>query len=425
MNSNEIMKTRVVLVGVDNYRDKQFDYYMEELKNLAEACGFEIVGQLTQKMQKIDNRTYIGSGKTKELIDILEDSQADMIIVNNELSGSQHRNIERIIDIKVMDRTFLILEIFSRRAKTREAKLQVAIAKLKYQKPRMIGSYEGLDRQGGGGMNKGTGETQLETDIRKIDTKIFKYEDELKKLVTSREVQRQQRNMPIVAVVGYTNVGKSTLMNALVEEDKNVFEKDMLFATLDTSVRMIKLPTNQQFLLVDTVGFVSNLSHDLVKAFRSTLEEILQADLVIHLQDLTNESQEVHKIVVYETLKTLGADKIPTLDVYNKMDIASIEIDYTNINISAKANINLDKLLDQIQKKLYVNYKTVELHFPYSNAGIQVQLISNHEVFKIEYEQDYISMILSLSPEEVGIYKKYIAIDSKKLKAHKLLKLRK
>jgi GTP-binding protein HflX len=413
-------RIKVVIVGVDTYKKDEINYYMEELKNLAHACEFEVVGQLTQRMQKVDNRTYIGSGKIQELIDLIEDTGAELIITNDEIKGSQHRNIERVTETKVMDRTYLILEIFSRRAKSKEAKLQVEIARLKYQKPRMIGSYEGLDRQGGSGMNKGTGETKLETDIRKIDTKIYKYEDELKKLVVSREIQRNQRKMPIVAVVGYTNVGKSTLMNAFVDEEKNVFEKDMLFATLDTSVRKIKLDSNQEFLLVDTVGFVSNLSHDLVKAFRSTLEEILEADLIIHLQDLTNNNIKLHQKVVHDTLDTIGVKDIKIIDVFNKIDLTTREVDYTQLNISAKKRINLDSLLKTIEKNLFGTHILVEMQFPYSDTSIQAKLCIDHKVEITNYEQDYISTLIYLSDAELGIYNKYIIKESKAVTAFKL-----
>lgn len=407
---------KVIIVGVDYYQKNQFKYYFEELSNLCSACGMEVIGTLSQKLPKIDNRTYIGSGKVAELEQMVEFEEPDLIVVNDELSGAQNKNIEKIINCKVMDRTQLILEIFAIRAKTKEAKLQVSIAQLKYQKPRMLGSYENLSRQGGGKAGtiaRGSGETKLETDRRKIDHQIKLFETELKKFVNSRQLQRTKRRknkIPVVSLVGYTNAGKSTLMNALIASDNQVFEKDMLFATLDTSVRKVILPNNQTFLLVDTVGFVSNLPHDLVKAFRSTLEEIVESDLIIHLNDLSNEYQQVHQQVVTQTLETLKVDHIPTITVNNKVDLVKDQsiIDENQINISARQRLNIDKLLATISNQIYQKHKLVTLKLPYDKIKLISKFQQYTAVDNIVYEQDFILLDVILSEIELEMYKDYI-----------------
>ncbi len=403
---------RVIVIGVDFYRDNKFEYYMEELENLVVACNLKVIGRLTQKLPKIEPKYYIGTGKIVELQVLVDDLQPDIIVANNELSGSQNKNIEEILHCKVIDRTQLILEIFSSRAQSKEAKIQVSIAQLKYQKPRMSGSYSHLSGLGGGKagtVSRGSGETQIEIDKRNILSQISLLEKELEKFVEARKLQRLKREkniLPIVSIVGYTNVGKSTLMNALVNDEKQVFEKNMLFATLDTAIRRIKLDNGLQFLLVDTVGFVSNLPHELIKAFHSTLEEIKNSDLIVHLTDLTNNDYEIHKQVVKDTLKQLNIVNIPELMVNNKVDLVGKVSE--GLNISAKNKQGIDKLLIAISDNIFANYKEVKLLIPYSVMKIVTILNEYTSVTPPKYNEKGALIVANLSQWDLAKYQKYI-----------------
>lgn len=325
----EIEKALLVAVNVNN--QKYFLNSVEELRNLTYACNMDVLDVVVQNLENVNNATYIGTGKVKEIKEQAKDLKADLIIFNNELSPSQLRNLQKDLSLPILDRTGLILQIFSKRAQTKEAKLQVEVAKLQYMLPRLVGLHSSLGRQGSGAglSNKGSGEKKLELDRRRIEDKITELNKELKNIESERDVQRKQRKkkgIPLVSLAGYTNAGKSTLMNALVDiykndESKKVEEKNMLFATLDTSVRNITLPDKKEFLLSDTVGFISELPHSLVKAFRSTLEEIKQADLILEVVDFADENYKQHIEVTNKTLKELGADKIPLVYVYNKSDL--------------------------------------------------------------------------------------------------------
>ena len=311
---------------------------MQELKGLAEACDLEVVSMVVQNAAEITHRTYMGSGKVGELKDEIAFCDADVVIFNESLSPLQVRNLEKELDTEVLDKTGIILQIFSRRARTREATLQVETARLKYILPRLAGMHAELSRQGGGSgrlSNKGAGEQKLELDRRRIEHRISQMEKELRVVDRERETQRSRRlksGMAKIALVGYTNAGKSTLMNALLErfggegaQEKKVLEKDMLFATLDTSVRKIEAPGHMPFLLSDTVGFISDLPHSLVKAFRSTLEEVCQADLLLEVIDFSDPECQDQVEVTGRTLQEIGAGTIPILHVYNKCDLAEEE----------------------------------------------------------------------------------------------------
>ncbi|MCK5762071.1 MAG: GTPase HflX, partial [Candidatus Izimaplasma sp.] len=320
---------KAILVGADLKNDNLINYYMDELKSLAAARNIEVLYTITQSINRITANLYIGSGKVKEIKTFGDNLGADIIIFNNELSGSQIRNLEKEIGIRVIDRTLLILDIFASRAKTKEAMLQVEIAQLEYMLPRLSGLSESLGRQQGGIGSRGPGEKKLELDRRRIESERSRLKKELSEIVKARKIQRRNRtksNIKKIAIVGYTNAGKSTLLNALIEYthrdiDKQVFVENMLFATLETSTRHIVLNNNKQFIATDTVGFVSNLPHNLIESFKSTLEEITEADFLVHIVDTSNEFYEKQIEVTNNTLKEIGVHDIPVIYIYNKYDL--------------------------------------------------------------------------------------------------------
>ncbi|WP_343288001.1 GTPase HflX [Turicibacter bilis] len=413
------MRKRGIIVGININNKNNFEESIIELKNLCIACDIEIVGEMEQNLKKINPTFYMGSGKIEELRDLIEEMNAEIIVFNNELSASQVKNIEEEINCNVIDRTALILDIFANRAKTREAKLQVEVAKLQYELPRLVGSNEDLGRQSGGvgTKNRGAGETKLELDRRRIEDKIANLNKELEVLKNQREVQKSKRkksNIPNVALVGYTNAGKSSVMNALVEkfindEDKKVFEKNMLFATLETYVRNIKLDNNKSFLLSDTVGFVGDLPHSLVKAFRSTLEEVCDADLLLHIIDISNPNYKNQIDVTNETLSQIGADNIPMIYVYNKIDLIDLDkLDNNKILISAKRDIGIDRLIESICEKVFEDYIRFKLKIPYSEGKMISNIMENATILDSEYIEDGVIFNIEFSEKEYVKYKQYI-----------------
>lgn len=392
----EEMIQRAILVGVDLSNDKNFDYSVEELKNLAEACSVEVVGVLTQKLERVNPACYIGTGKVEEVALLVEQHDANLVIFNDELSPSQIRNLEHGLQCKVIDRTILILDIFASRAKTREAQLQVEVAQLKYMMPRLIGLNASLSRQAGGIGSKGPGEKKLELDRRRIEEQVHKLNKELDSLVLARQNQRKLRkrnSTPVVALVGYTNAGKSTTMNALLtvsnaQAEKSVFEKNMLFATLETSTRQIQLPDNKQFLLTDTVGFVSKLPHQLVKAFRSTLEEVTEADLLLHVVDLSHPEFQTQIEITNKVLDELGVKETPMIYVYNKADLVDDEFTPSTkeaVRISAKNLENIDTLIDSIKSHIFKHYVKASFLIPYDRGNIISYLNEHAHVYETEY----------------------------------------
>jgi GTP-binding protein HflX len=323
-------------VGCNINNDKEFLNMMEELAGLADACDIEVVGKITQKLGRVYPSHYLGKGKIQELFTLIHEKDVNMVIFNDELSPSQIRNLYTALKCKVIDRTVLIFDILTKRSKSKEAQLQVEIAKLQYILTRVTGLGESLSRHAGGTefIKRDSGEIKFEHNHRKIKNRINGLYAELETLVVQRKNQRKQRKksgIPVVVLVGYTNAGKSSIMNSMIDLysssiDKKVFEKDMLFATLETYVRNIKLPDNKSFLLSDTVGFINKLPYQLVNAFRSTLEEITEADMLVHVVDYSNTNYKQHIEVVKQTLKELGADNIPTIYVYNKADLVEDEI---------------------------------------------------------------------------------------------------
>ncbi|MGO4537580.1 GTPase HflX [Paenibacillus sp. 2TAB19] len=411
---------KAVIVGVNLQDRPDFLYSMEELRNLAEACNIEVAGELTQNLAKINSSHYIGSGKIDELSALVAGVDASTVIFNDELSPSQIRNLESSLEKKVIDRTILILDIFAERAKTREAQLQVEVAQLQYMLPRLVGLRESLGRQGGGGgsgmKNKGTGETKLELDRRRIEDRIHALQSELEKLVAQRQVQRKQRQktgIPVVCLVGYTNAGKSSLMNALLdafmpESNKQVFAKDMLFATLETSVRNIELPDNKSFLLTDTVGFVSQLPHYLVKAFRSTLEEVAEADLLIQVVDYSNEEYERLIDVTNSTLKELGADHIPMIFAYNKTDMTSEPYPQVNgdkVYMSVKEGAGLDELVTLTKKRIFQDYVKCEVIIPFAEGRVVAYFNTNANIQETSYEPNGTRLVMECRQADYDKFK--------------------
>ncbi|HDW3053316.1 TPA: GTPase HflX [Bacillus cereus] len=411
---------RAVLVGVNVGNEDDFAYSMEELTNLAEACDVEVIGQVTQNLQRVNPSHYIGKGKIEEVAAYVQEIDANMVIFNDELSPSQIRNLEEDLDCKVIDRTILILDIFAQRAKTKEAQLQVEVAHLQYMMPRLIGLRESLGRQSGGvgTKNKGVGEKKLELDRRKIEEQISVLNKDLEALVAQRQTQRKQRKktgIPVVALVGYTNAGKSTTMNAMLEiyngtEEKQVFEKDMLFATLETSVRNIDLPDNKSFLLTDTVGFVSKLPHHLVKAFRSTLEEVAEADLLIHVVDYANSNYEQLIDITNETLKKIGVENIPTIYAYNKSDMVDVEIPKVQedrVYLSAKKHVGIEELVEMIRSHIYKEYTKCEMLIPYDQGQV-VSYFNNHaHVLSTSYENEGTKLEIECKTSDYEKYKHF------------------
>lgn len=414
----EIEKALLVAVNVNN--QKYFLNSVEELRNLTYACNMDVLDVVVQNLENVNNATYIGTGKVKEIKEQAKDLKADLIIFNNELSPSQLRNLQKDLSLPILDRTGLILQIFSKRAQTKEAKLQVEVAKLQYMLPRLVGLHSSLGRQGSGAglSNKGSGEKKLELDRRRIEDKITELNKELKNIENERDVQRKQRKkkgIPLVSLAGYTNAGKSTLMNALVDiykndESKKVEEKNMLFATLDTSVRNITLPDKKEFLLSDTVGFISELPHSLVKAFRSTLEEIKQADLILEVVDFADENYKQHIEVTNKTLKELGADKIPLVYVYNKSDLVLEKlpkIEENAIYMSASNKIGIEELINIIKSRVFSNFIKTKLLIPYNRSDIVAYFNSNSNVVRTEYINEGTLLFVECKIEDYNRYKEF------------------
>ncbi|WP_102272653.1 GTPase HflX [Cytobacillus massiliigabonensis] len=418
------MKRKAILVGVNLYSTQSdFIYMMEELANLAGACDVEVVGEVTQNLHQLNKSHYIGAGKVEELLPLLKEKDANIVIFDDELSPSQIRNLESELNCEVIDRTMLILEIFANRAKTRESQLQVEVARLKYMLPRLVGMRESLGRQGGGSglKNRGAGETKLELDRRKIEIKITALNKELEKLINQRKTQRKLRkknNIPVVSLVGYTNAGKSTIMNAMLEKyneamDKQVFEKDMLFATLETSVRKIKLSKNKTFLLTDTVGFINKLPHHLIKAFRSTLEEVGEADLLIHVLDYSSPHHEEQKRLTNEILREIGIEGIPIIYANNKADLTEAEYPFRQQNcvyLSAKNRLGLNELTQLISQEIFNDSIQCELLIPYAQGEIVSYFNENSHILLSEYEDNGTKLIVECKRSDAEKYKQYIRL---------------
>lgn len=359
----EARPERAILVGLES--DAPYDT-LAELGELAATAGAVVVGRATQRKREIDNATYIGSGKAEELSLTASALEADLLIFDDELSPVQTRNLETITGVRVIDRTALILDIFARHAQSREGKLQVELAQLKYELPRIFGQGKDLSRQGSGTIARGPGETKLESDKRRIRRRIYELGEELKTVEKQRGLRRERRQKEAVAriaLVGYTNAGKSTLLNALT--GAGVLAEDKLFATLDPVVRQVALPNGSQALLSDTVGFINKLPHELVTAFHSTLEEVRQADLILHVVDVSAGYYPSQMQVVEEVLASLGAGDIPCIRVYNKADQAQGPLPQDGVVISALQGTGLEALLQAVEQALHARFQEISLVIPY------------------------------------------------------------
>lgn len=425
-DQNEILREveeRAVLVGFndDSHQGLDIEYSMAELSELSFAAGVEVVGVTVQNKKTIDAAYYIGSGKVEEVRMLAEANDANLIIFNDELSGAQLRNLEREIGMKIIDRTSLILDIFAKRASSRVSKLQVELAQIRYRLPRLKGMGEGMSKLGAGVGSKGPGEQKLELDKRRIReriTEITKQLDDEKNIRETQRSKRQKNEVPVVALVGYTNAGKSSVMNYLLqltkpeEQDKKVFEKDMLFATLDTYHRRIDLPDHRSFVLVDTVGFVSKLPHSLVEAFKATLEEVAEADLLIHVMDVTNSNMSNQKYVTDEVLKELGALEKETLFVYNKVDLLEnpeeVKEGPKSLKISAKTGYQMDTLVERIRHSIFSDIVKVKMLLPFSEGQVYSYLCDKHHVISTEYTAEGTEIEVEIDQVDLGRYRHFI-----------------
>ena len=400
---------RAVLVGLSAHsltrEENATEESMEELKDLLETAGGESVGMVLQQKDSPDPRTFIGQGKVDEVRQLVRTMGADMVIFDNALSPSQQRVLGEELKVGVLDRSALILDIFAQRARTREGRLQVELAQYKYLLPRLIGMWSHLERQEGAIGTRGPGETQLETDRRHIRRKISKLEEELRDVRRVRATQRQRREkneVPVVAIVGYTNAGKSTLLNKLTGSE--IPANNRLFDTLDTTTRTLEISDTCTVLLSDTVGFIRKLPHHLVEAFKATLEELSFADLLLHVIDASNPEWREQAQGVDKLILELGAEQTPRIEVFNKCDKWTGEIRPHGediVSISAKTGEGLDKLLEAIGKRLDSGAKRVTIHLPYDKGGILDQLYQEAKVEQVEYAET-IDVVAVCTPKTIG-----------------------
>lgn len=408
---------RVILVGVDT-GDGEFDTEscLDELGDLAKTAGAEVAGRLIQKREAINRATYLGKGKIEELKNYIEMVDATGIICDDELSQNQIRNLENALDTKVMNRTLLILDIFAQRASSAEGKVQVELAQLKYNLAHLTGRGKEMSRLGGGIGTRGPGEKKLETDRRNISDRIADLNRELKEIERHRGVLREKRletGVPVIALVGYTNAGKSTLLNTLT--GAGVLAEDKLFATLDTTTRAVETESGAKYLFTDTVGFIQKLPHHLIKAFKATLEEAKYADILVHVVDASNPKRNEQMNTVYRTLKELGADNKPVITVYNKIDKENVEkplftdkMALETISISAKKGLNIDMLLEKTEEIIKSFKKSIKVIIPYNMGQLLSIIHGNCEITASENRAEGYYFELYADEEAENRLKDYI-----------------
>ncbi len=406
---------RVLLVGIHCGRDSGFETderSLDELSSLVETAGGEALGQVIQNREHPDTRTFIGEGKVEECRAFIENLEITLAVFDNELSPSQIRNLEEELGVRVIDRSMLILDIFALHAVTREGKLQVELAQLKYTMPRLMGKGTELSRLGGGIGTRGPGESKLETDRRHVRRRVAALEEELAEVKKNRQQQRRQRDssgLPRVAIVGYTNAGKSTLLNLLT--GAGVLAQDKLFVTLDPTTRKYRLGDGVDILLTDTVGFVRNLPHHLVEAFASTLEELRYADVLLHVVDISDPQWESHIEVTDQLLRQLEAEEKPVIRVLNKADqvhFTEIPVLPASVAISAKLEQGVDRLLELLLERVSEGRRRVSLLLPFDRAGALPELYSGASVHSCEYTDGGIEVELTAPGPLLGKYRDYI-----------------
>lgn len=414
---------KVIVTGL-NTGQEDYDYSMTELKELAQANQMDVVDRIDQVLDRPNAATYFGSGKIDEIKNIAAAEEATTVITNDELSPSQLSNLNDEVGVRVIDRTALILEIFAKRAQTKEAKIQVQIAKLEYQLPRLhTAANQRLDQQTGGGAgfaNRGAGETKMEMDRRVIQKHISHLRHELKEINKSEATKRALRDksaIPTAALVGYTNAGKSTLMNKMIERygisrEKEVFEKDMLFSTLDTSVRQLTLPDQKRFILSDTVGFVSKLPTHLIEAFKSTLTEAAKADLLIQIIDYSDPHRDEMIKTTEKTLHQIGIDNIPMIYVFNKADKTNFEYPTMegddHLVISAKDDKSLDLFIKTIKDHLFDDYVDAKLLIPFTDGHVVSYLNEHANITDTDYQNDGTLLQVEISPRDLQRFSQYV-----------------
>ncbi|MFA5470992.1 MAG: GTPase HflX [Acholeplasmataceae bacterium] len=414
---------KAILVGLNvNQNEESVRKSIDELEHLAFALDIKTKDKIIQNAKQITPKYYVGSGKVQEIKKMIEVLDIDIVIFDDTLSPAQLKHLEKELDVQVIDRSFLIMSIFAIRAQTKEAKLEVALAQKNYMLPRLIGLGNSLSRQGGGSFNaKGPGETKLELDRRKLLREIYQIRQELEKIKQEKEVSRKQRTknqIPVVALVGYTNAGKSSLMNslsdALSHESEQVLEKDMLFATLSTKAKKLQKENMPPFILIDTVGFISKLPHELIRSFESTLSDVIQADLLIHVVDGAYFDQ-LQIDVTKSVLASIKADQIERILVLTKKEIASSypTIDEDYLFISNRTKENIDQLIDTIYGHIYQENRIHILRIPFDEGQIFSSLKENNTILETKYEADGTYVKTILTPEQEKQYKKYLLNNKK------------